>query len=71
MTIRLPQRNILDDTLQLFGKKRAVIMPQGMIDKSGPYSTILARKESFFAALLRPKNRKLPDGLVYMEDFYE
>ncbi|WP_319406235.1 hypothetical protein [uncultured Desulfosarcina sp.] len=71
MTIRLPQRNILDYVLRLFGKRRAIVMPREVIGESGPYSTIVARKESFFTALLRPRNRKLPDGFVYMEDFYE
>ncbi|WP_319408740.1 hypothetical protein [uncultured Desulfosarcina sp.] len=71
MTIRLPQRNILDGILRLFGKRRAIVMPREVIGESGHYSTIVARKESFFTALFRTRNRKLPDGLVYMEDFYE
>jgi hypothetical protein len=54
MTIRIPDDNILDKILKLFGKKREIIMPEGAEEiyrKYGPHVQIKAKKENFFKAL--------------------
>jgi len=58
MTIKIPQENILDKILKIFGKERKIITPSE-VDKIyhefGPYVQIKAKKESFFKALFRRK----------------
>ncbi len=63
MTIRLPKPSIPDHLLRAIGKKRAVYIPMPRGEK-GQYAYMVARKESFLRALLRPRNRPLPDGCV-------
>jgi hypothetical protein len=56
MTVRIPQKNILDKVLKLFEKKREVILPEesGEIYISkGPYVQIQARREGSWKALLK------------------
>ncbi len=57
MTIHLPDPNICDNILKIFGKKRGFIIPPNYVkqDKFGQYSTYKANRESFWAALLRPE----------------
>jgi hypothetical protein len=54
MTIRIPDDNILDKILKLFGKEREIIVPGGaekIYKELGPHVQIKAKKESFFKAL--------------------
>ena len=54
MTIRIPNDNILDKILKLFGKKREFIFPEEtdkIYKNYGPYVQIKASKENFFKAL--------------------
>ena len=60
MTIRIPNDNILDKILKLFGKEREIIVPEGaekIYKEYGPYVQIKAKKENFFRALFG-KTRK-------------
>jgi len=68
MTIRLPKPNIFDELLRLFGKRRAVYIPPNVNKEFGPYSIIVAKKESFVKALISSTNRVLPNGWVYLDD---
>ena len=68
MTIRLPKPDVFDDILRLLGKRRAVFIPPNVDNKFGPYSIVVAKKESFIKALISSNERKLPDGWVYLED---
>jgi len=68
MTIRLPKPDVFDDILRLLGKRRAVHIPPNVDKKFGPYSTIIAKKESFIKVLISSKDRVLPNGWVYLED---
>jgi hypothetical protein len=65
MTIKLPQKSILDRFLESIGKKRAVKIPENVYEKFGPYVYAKAQKESFWRALLRPKDAELPEGYTY------
>jgi hypothetical protein len=61
MTIRLPEDNFLDKILACLGKKRRVIPPDNLKelnDKFGPYSTISAKKESFWKTLFSSEEEK-------------
>ena len=68
MTIRLPKPDVFDDILRLLGKRRAVYIPPNVDKEFGPYSTIIAKKESFIKALISSKDRVLSNGWVYLED---
>ena len=65
MTIRIPDDNILDKILKLFGKEREIIVPGGaekIYKELGPHVQIKAKKESFFKALFgRTKNPQVED----------
>jgi hypothetical protein len=63
MTIRIPSPNIADVILKRFGKTRAVYLPANL-EKFGPYYQAIGIKESFWKALIRPKNQELPEGTV-------
>jgi hypothetical protein len=63
MTIRIPKPNLADNFLKMIGKKRAVKLPTNM-GKFGNHFQALGIKESFWTALIRPKNRMLPEGTV-------
>ena len=66
MTIQTPSKDILDKTLALLGKKRAVFIPkEGLAEKYGVYR---CQKESFIKALIRPKDAKPPEGWEYWEE---
>ena len=65
MTIELPRTTFADRLLALFGKKRAVRMPFEVYEKLGPYVYAQAVKESFWRALIRPKNQDPPEGWIY------
>ena len=67
MTIRIPNPTIGDKILRYFGKKRALIFPNGRLEAQGSYVYATAIKESFWAALLRPRNSQLPAGAADYE----
>ena len=67
VTIKLPKPSIADKFLLLIGKKRAVHMPFEVYEKLGPYVYAQAVKESFWRALMRPKNQDPPEGWVYSD----
>jgi len=60
MTIRAPEKNILDKILAIFGKERDIIVPENtneLYKKQGPYVQMVAKRESFLKALFRKRNR--------------
>ncbi len=65
MTIKLPKPKLADKILSLIGKKRAMRIPREVYEKFGPYVNAQAEKESFWRALVRPKNQDPPEGWVY------
>ena len=67
MTIKIPDPSIGDKILQMFGKKRALIIPKGPFGGMGLDAYAYAVKESFWSALLRPCDSKLPSGAVDYE----
>lgn len=71
MTIRMPEADLPDKILQLFGKRRAVKMPDGTYHKFGPYAYAHAIKEGFWRALLRPKGQDPPEGYVYPDNVFK
>jgi hypothetical protein len=68
MTIQMPESDLPDKILHLFGKRRAVKIPVDIYKKFGPYVSARAVKESFWRALLRPKGQEPPEGYSYLED---
>ena len=68
MTIELPKTTFADRLLALIGKRRAVRMPYKVYEKLGPYVYARAVKESFWRALLRPKNQDPPKGWIYPDE---
>jgi len=71
MTIRLPKPDIFDDILRLLGKRRAVYIPPNVDKEFGPYSIIVAKKESFIKALFSSKDRTLSEGWVFLDSVGE
>jgi hypothetical protein len=67
MTIRIPEPDTGDRILRYFGKKRALIFPNGRLEAQGIDVYATAIKESFWAALLRPRNSQLPAGAADYE----
>lgn len=67
MTIKIPDPTIGDLILGYFGKKRALIFPNGRLETQGVDVYTSAVKESFWRALIRPRNSRLPDGTVDYE----
>jgi hypothetical protein len=65
MTFRIPKENFADKILALMGKKRAVWIPADVYKKFGPFVIMQARKESFWRALIRPKNKEPHEGWFY------
>lgn len=65
MTIKLPKTTFADRLLASIGKRRAVRIPFEVYEKLGPYVYAQAVKESFWRALIRPKNQDPPDGWIY------
>lgn len=58
MTVRVPDENILDKILKLFGKEREVVIPEEADEiyrGKGPYVQIKGKRESFLKALLHKK----------------
>jgi hypothetical protein len=58
MTVRIPQENILDKILKLFGKERKVIIPEEadkIYKDFGPYVQIKGKRENIFKSLIRRK----------------
>ena len=58
MTIRPPQKNLLDKFLALFGKERDIVVPEGVdeiYDKYGPYANVKVKRENFIKALFKKK----------------
>lgn len=67
MTLRIPEPNIGDKILRYFGKKRALIFPNGRLETKGIDVYAKAVKESFWTALLRPRNAQFPADAVDYE----
>ena len=67
MTIRIPNSSISDTILRYFGKKRALIFPNGRLEAQGIDVYAAAIKESFWKALIRPRASQLPEGAVDYE----
>ena len=71
MTILIPKKNIFDRLLKMLGKKRGVNIESAFVQQRkftskygySPGGIFLVRKESFFKALLRSKNKHLPEGM--------
>ena len=67
MTLRIPHPSIGDKILRFFGKKRALTFPKGRLEAHGIDVYATAIKESFWAALLRPRASQLPEDAVDYE----
>ncbi len=65
MTIKIQPPNIFDKIVAIFGKKRAVYIPEKAM--GGKYGIYEARRENILLALLRPENKPLPKGWQYTE----
>lgn len=72
MTIAMPRESSADRILKALGKKRGVKIPEGLfkgLDSRNIDIYAIAQKESFWKALLRPKNEKLPEDYFNLYDF--
>jgi len=56
---------IQKENIALLGKRRAICLPVEAYVKCGIYVYAKAEKESFWRALFRNKNNKLPNGRIY------
>jgi hypothetical protein len=65
VTFKIQKENIADKILALLGKRRAICLPVEAYVKCGIYVYAKAEKESFWRALFRNKNNKLPNGRIY------
>ena len=65
MTIKIQPPNALDKIAALFGKTRAVYIPEKAMQ--GKYGVYMARRESILRTLLRSKNAPLSKGWQYEE----
>lgn len=63
MTIKVEPPSLADRILACLGKKRAVYIPD---DRMGGF--MVARREGFIAALLRPKGKEPPAGWMYRDE---
>jgi len=68
MTLKLPELDRFDKILISLGKKRGVHYNSEILRKF-PYSIVMAKKEPFITALLRPKNKPLPNGMMDLYKF--
>ena len=72
MTIKMPNEGFFDKLLKALGKKRGVKVPSGLfkeIDAQKVDVYAVAQKESFWKALLRSKDEKLPEEFFNLYDF--
>jgi hypothetical protein len=69
MTLRIPEPSIGDKVLRLFGKKRALVIPNVRVERKEIDIYAVAVKENFWKALLRPRKSQLPAGSVDYETF--
>ena len=61
MTIKTPQKNILDKILAIFRKERGIVVPENtdqLYKGYGPYVYIKARRESFWKVLFKKKRKQ-------------
>ena len=65
MTIKLPRTTFADKLLAMIGKRRAMRIPFEAYKKLGPYVYAKAERESFWRALIRPKNQGSTEGWIY------
>lgn len=56
MTYRIPKKTLADKLLALIGKQRAISIPADVYKRLGPYVIVQAQRESFWRALVRPKD---------------
>ena len=71
MTIKIPEKNLGDRILGILGKNRAIYLPNNITTNdvdAGHYVYAQAQKETFLKALLRPPNKPLADGLIYIDE---
>ena len=64
MTIKIPEKNFADKLLALFGKRRGILIPFDPYKDFGPYVISVAKRENFWKALFRGKNKPLPKGII-------
>ena len=64
MTIRIQPPNSADKLLALFGKKRAIFVPNDSI----PFGYYIARRENVLRALFRRAGQPPPKGWCYWDD---
>ncbi len=66
MTMLIRPPNWADHLLAVFGKRRAVFVGNSLqFPPPSPHGFQYAPQESFLKALLRPKDKPLPEGWVY------
>lgn len=71
MTIKIPEPNILDKILKLFGKKRGFVIPKDVYQKFGPYVYGIAKRESFWKALLRSKYKEDSADVINLDSIID
>ncbi len=64
MTLMIEPKGKRDKILAIFGKQRAVYFPK----ISNPTAYCVARREGFFSALFRSKEKPLPEGMAYCDE---
>jgi hypothetical protein len=69
MTVKFPEPNIFDKFLRSIGRKRGVIIPTKVYEKYGQHAYVVFQRESLWKALIRSKNKKLPEGTVDIFSF--
>ncbi len=68
MTIKLPQKTLVDKFLMLFGKKRGVILPDEN-QRIGIQDVYLkARWENFWIVFFRLKKLPFPEGVIDLDE---
>jgi len=67
MTIKIQQPDVSDGILKIFGKKKAVYLPENP-QKYGYYQV---KRENFFKALFRSSAKPLSEGWCYMDDLHK
>jgi hypothetical protein len=69
MSIHISPPTLADRILRVMGKRRGIVIPTEIHKKFGPYVHSTAVRESFWKALLRPKDAPLPKGVIDWEEF--
>jgi hypothetical protein len=64
MTIVIPKPNFIDKLLKFIGKVRGVLVRGENGDPNSTQTYYAPRKESVLRALLRPRRKALPEGMI-------